>query len=141
MRSMTTSKTTRQTAPQPTSHRAAIRTAFRRLRSHGAFARMNFECCSSCAWYQVGHEPSNSNRTVVFYNQQSDNAFYSNHRRGRARTDTLQRPLYLQWHGDAQQIIDALRAEGLDVEWEGTTTKAIMVRPTPLRVPTGGDSA
>jgi hypothetical protein len=36
--------------------------------------------------------------------------------------------LHLCWAGDGQEIVDVLKNYGLDVEWEGTNNRRIMVK-------------
>jgi hypothetical protein len=44
--------------------------AFEELRSIGYFARQNFWCCQSCAWYAIPEEKSL--KSVFFHGQDAD---------------------------------------------------------------------
>lgn len=121
--------------------RAAIRAAFATLRKKGYIAKMNFMCCSSCAWYEIGgkalsgHQRSDIEepKKAVFYNKQSHESAFREKSRGwstksrRYISMMLQNDLCLQWSGDAKEIIAALEAEGLKVEWNGTDQNTINV--------------
>lgn len=80
--------------------RQMVREAFAELRRQGYTAKMNFSCCSSCAWYELS-EAGKADK-AVFFNRQSNDAFDG---------PTLVRDLYLQWDGDHKVIAKALRAQ------------------------------
>lgn len=106
--------------------REAVREAFKELRRDGYFARMAFQCCSSCAWAEV---PDAKAEKVVFYNRQAADAFKEDGGwyGGGSLTDDLQRNLYLQWAGDGARIVEVLNRHGLDAVWDGTDEQAVRV--------------
>lgn len=113
-----------------TTHREALRAAFRALRAQGYKARMNFACCSSCGWAELSGD-DDQEVALVFWNRQADGAFdeYGDLRDG---------SLHLQWSGDAGVILAALRTQGLDAAWAGSEYDAIEVKDTPVS-DDGGD--
>lgn len=102
-----------------TSHREALRAAFKALRAQGYKARMNFACCSSCGWAELGEGD------LVFWNRQADARDFDEY-------GDVVGSLHLQWSGDAEAILAALRAQGLDAAWEGSEYDAIEVKDTPV---------
>lgn len=98
-----------------------IRNAFKELRKMGYFARMNFWCCQSCACADI---PESYNNKYVFYHHQ-DNAsidkFGNLHKNG----------MYLS-HGEggnANEICEVIRKQGLDASWNGDLDTRILVKP------------
>lgn len=81
--------------------RESLRKAFVELRRLGYFCRMNFWCCQSCAWYDVGQKGKEGK--VVFWHNQDDERF---------REDG---ELYLAWSGDADEIFNVLTKHCLNV--------------------------
>ena len=98
--------------------KSRIKLAFKHLRKLGYTCRMDFWCCSSCAWYDLKHServrPIDTSK-IVFYNKQG-----SNHLKFDGK-------VYLQWDGNGNTIVAALRAQGLTVDWDGTQDQAIEV--------------
>lgn len=86
--------------------------AFKKLRKLGYTAKQNFWCCQNCAWHAMTDEEA---KKAVFYHNQ-DNA------------DKLKGlPFHLAWSGDGNEIVDVLRAEGIQVKWSGTTKTRIQL--------------
>lgn len=110
--------------------KARIGRAFRALRARGYFARQTFWCCQSCGWSAI---PEGKDKKVVFYHKQDADAFktHPTWRRGGSPTATLHSTLYLAWAGNGTEIVEALRAEGLTVTWDGNDLTRIGVEPTP----------
>lgn len=79
--------------------RDRVQAAYRILRKKGYRCRSNFSCCQSCAWAELGDEE----KVVFWHRQDTDSARY----RGE---------LYLAWDGDVEEIGQALREQGLQVE-------------------------
>lgn len=88
--------------------------AFRELRKAGYFARQNFWCCSSCACADI---PQAYGNKFVFYHKQAG--------------ENLQHEgqCYLQWgmDGNAHEIVDILRKNGVQASWEGSENNAILI--------------
>lgn len=111
--------------------------AFAALESQDIVARMSFSCCGSCAPGEIAAEVGapGTKRGYVYFHQQdaesiSEGAVYlgygslAGHRKG-VRYDRagFQRASLAV----AAAAVDALRAEGLTVEWDGALSKRILV--------------
>lgn len=96
-----------------TTTREKIAAAFRQIRKEGGVARMNFMCCSSCGWAELAEKyGEDSDRTMVFWNQQADDAFYTDRGWGSVGSlyaGDLKYGLCLQWQGDKEQIAKAFK--------------------------------
>jgi len=92
--------------------RDAIKTAFKALRRKGYFCRSNFTCCQSCGFAAV---PEGRGDKVVFYHRQDVDDI--EHEGG----------CFLAWAGNGHEIVAAMKATGLDVEWDGSEQKRIWV--------------
>jgi hypothetical protein len=93
-----------------------IKTAFAELRRAGYISRMNFSCCSSCGWYEIGQMPKKAkSKGIVFYNRQS--------------TETLSRTgrTMLQWEGDSKFICTVLEKHGIKTKHNGTENQCIEI--------------
>ena len=88
--------------------------AFRELRKNGFIARQNFSCCQSCGSYEIVHE--HPGKPYVFYHRQDTQACERYHE------------LYLAWNGDGQKIVDILKNNDLEVVWDGSDSKRIMIQ-------------
>lgn len=118
--------------------RMRILTAFKSLRKSGFTARANYMCCSSCATSGLandltkrGKDPDTAD--VVYWHKQDDTAFthgrYGYPMRTSAERQKLHTNLYIRFSGPRpQMIVDALKAEGLNVEWNGDPDVCIMVK-------------
>lgn len=102
-----------------------IKGAFAALRKVGYLARMNFLCCGGCASYALhsrfterGIPQDDPRRKAVYYHHQDG-----------AGLESARKPedlgVYLGWAGDGAEIVAALRAAGLEVEWDGTKEQRI----------------
>ena len=98
--------------------RDRVRFAFAALRRQGCFARMDFWCCSSCAWAAV----PDGEDWVVLYHKQDAEAFDED-------GNLTGRSLYLRYRGDARPVLSALLATGLRYEWSGDEYVGIEVTP------------
>jgi hypothetical protein len=92
-------------------HRSLDR-GFRALRERGYFAKQNWKCCQSCGCHAV---PDEFAQRYIFYHAQDADGL-------RERGET-----YLAWAGDGHEIVEAFRAEGLRVEWNGSQDQRILV--------------
>jgi hypothetical protein len=93
--------------------RTNLSNAFAQLRKQGYVAKQNFLCCQSCGWAALSEEEA---KLAVFYHSQDA--------QGLRKGDDL----HLCWAGNGEEIVDVLKNYGLDVEWEGTTNRRIMVK-------------
>jgi len=93
--------------------RKAVKRAFKTLKDNGWYAKRNALCCGSCAWSDVPKEYKDGN--VVFYHEQDEDSF------------KIYGTVYLQWQGDALQILKALFDENLHIMWNGTEHNTILV--------------
>jgi len=96
-----------------------IKNAFKDLRKHGYFARMNFWCCQSCACADI---PEKYKDKFVFYHNQDNEAIKMG--------GNIRGVLYLSHGegGDANEICTVLRKNGLDASWNGNMNTRIMVK-------------
>jgi hypothetical protein len=78
--------------------------AFKALRKKGYFARQNFWCCQSCAWSAMTDEQAN--KTVFYHRQDADDLRDSG-------------TCHLAWSGNGQEIVDVLKENGVEVDWNG----------------------
>lgn len=95
-----------------------VERAFNRLRLLGYRCEQNWHCCRTCGWDAIPWEDADH---AIWYHSQDRDAGV---RTGR---------VYLIWTGDPLVIRQALEAEGLTVEHDGTTGQRIQIRLT------GGD--
>lgn len=102
--------------------RDRLRDAFKRLRRTHVTVLGGY-CCSSCMWAAVADKREANGKGFVGFNRQSWASWDDDRRNVRADS-----ALYLQ-HDGADGILDALRAEGLPVEWNGDESKCIAVLP------------
>lgn len=96
----------------PTDPRDSIKLAYRQLRQRGYYCRSNFWCCSTCALAAI---PEGRGDKYVFYHAQD------------AADLHRERACHLAWGGDGHEIVAALRAAGLTVEWDGAPEHRIYV--------------
>lgn len=87
--------------------------AFAELRKAGYFAKQNHLCCQSCGWASMTKEEA---KNAVFYHAQDTMSF----RKGD--------DLYLCWSGNGYQIAYTLQKHGLEVLWDGSDNKRIVVK-------------
>lgn len=92
--------------------KSRITEAFRELRKLGYFARQNFLCCSSCAWYEVPEEKSEK---VVFYHSQDNDNLKSEGK------------CYIAWAGDGTEIVSVLNKHGVKTIWNGSKDTRIQI--------------
>lgn len=104
---------------QPT-HRQRIKAALTKLSRTGFTTRMNFSCCQGCAWAELSAKGKKDGDDIVFFHRQDNEAFDED--------GNLKESLHIAHSGHAYQAVDALRAEGLTVEWDGDTSTRIEVK-------------
>jgi hypothetical protein len=102
--------------------------AFRILDASGIVAREDFACCQACGTAEIGHEAIDAAppRGYVFYHGQD------------AERAAAGGSLWLSYGRFDQErsaetgaeVVSALRAEGLDVDWDGSPDRRIHVRLT-----------
>lgn len=121
--------------PVPRTVKERIKAAFQALRKGGAIARMNYKCCSSCAWAAMETDYPNmkdGDTAVYYHNQDADslddfgNLVQYRDWDAEGRVYKTQN-LYLAWTGDAHMIIGALENEGLTIDWDGSEAHRIAV--------------
>lgn len=78
----------------------------------GYFAEGNWKCCQPCG---IDAIPEESDHKYVFYHAQE----------AERMKDKSQG--YLHWAGDGKVICEALRGEGVAVQWNGDDDEAIRV--------------
>lgn len=106
---------------QPISDKQRLRAAFAMLKALGYVAKANYLCCQNCARTQIGVDYPDAAGVVTYNHQDNERSF------PRGAVD-LEADLHLSWEGDAHQIIKALEAAGLTVEWGMNTGAKIVVK-------------
>jgi hypothetical protein len=104
---------TKTITPTISEFKECLNEFFSELRKADYFARQNFSCCQSCGWAQI---PTKTADKAVFYTQQ-DNA------------DITKMRLHVSWSGNGSEICRIARSKGLNVLWNGTTRKRILLTP------------
>ena len=84
--------------------------AFHDLRSKGYECYAELLCCQTCALSAI-----EGNKYVFWHTQDADNALEDG-------------TLMLCWDGNGGEIVETLRAAGLEVEWDGNSGRKIAVR-------------
>ncbi|MGW2249883.1 DUF6891 domain-containing protein [Kitasatospora sp. NPDC001660] len=114
--------------------------AFDALEEEGIVAAMDFTCCASCGYAEIGDEADEDSRGFVFFHQQDTERAAAGHglmlRYGGFRTAGEQGgpvesadAAALRTVEIGREVVAALAAEGLPVEWDGSPGKAILVTP------------
>ncbi|MFJ6140648.1 DUF6891 domain-containing protein [Kitasatospora sp. NPDC092286] len=108
--------------------------AFDALEEQDIVAAMDFTCCGSCGYEEIGGEADEDSRGFVFFHQQDTEAAAAGHgltlRYGGFRT--TEEPTALSERRTAEigrEVVAALEAVGLPVEWDGSPSNAITVTP------------
>lgn len=107
--------------------RPAVNRAFRELRKQGLVCRMAFSCCGGCASSELYPVVKKRKaRGAVYFHRQSDASF----RKGK--------DLYIAYgslkgvdkatKAIGDQLVLALRDEGLVVEWDGDPGQCVVVK-------------
>jgi hypothetical protein len=87
--------------------------AFQELRTRGYFAEQNFADCDNCARAAI---PEDQIDNAVFYHAQAFDYLLE------------EGEVYLNWSGDAEEIISVLERHGMTVEWDGDPHTTILVK-------------
>lgn len=85
---------------------ANLNNAFRALRKAGYFARQNFWCCQTCAWYDISEDHPDKANHAVFYHRQDNSEL--------KRTGST----YVSWAGDVNEIMRIFEANGIKASQE-----------------------
>ena len=115
--------------------RARVRDLFAALRREGYFARMNFECCQSCAWAEAAHKleavaERGEDKGIVFFDRQDAADAFSPY-------DNLHQPLYLAYGSlqdseelareVAETVIRLAPDFDLEARWDGDTASCVLL--------------
>lgn len=90
---------------------------------------MDWACCNSCGWKEAPSEEEAPN--AVFYHAQAAEAAFGgagDEDKGNPPPEQLVNSLWLGWRGDASAIVDALNAEGLHADWNGSEDTKVEVK-------------
>ncbi|MFC5890869.1 hypothetical protein RMN57_12275 [Kitasatospora sp. CM 4170] len=108
--------------------------AFDALEEGGVVAAMDFTCCASCGYAEIGGEAEEGSRGFVFFHQQDTESAaagaglmlrYGGFRgAGEPKESAERRTVEI-----GREVVAALEAVGLPVEWNGSPDKAIHVTP------------
>lgn len=124
----------------PPTDREQLDKAFVALMHKGYYARARYWCCNSCALADIPEEYSEK---YVFWHEQADDYAFGE---GDSSSDdawkqqnTLLHPLFLNWAGDAREIISTMREFGFSVEFDGSDIEHVdparKIRILPGRIP------
>ena len=108
--------------------RKRVRAAFMELRQTGLICRMGFRCCMSCATAEL--EPMLQKRglsAAVYFHRQDDESFRDGHDL-HIRHAPLDGDDTEAWKALGYQVVSALEAQGLTVEWDGDIYNTIVVK-------------
>ncbi|WP_406197971.1 hypothetical protein OH807_13290 [Kitasatospora sp. NBC_01560] len=108
--------------------------AFDALEDQGIVAAMDFTCCASCGYEEIGGEADDDSRGFVFFHQQDTEGAAAGRglmlRFGGFRTDGESKESAEGRTTEiGREVAAALEAAGLTVEWDGSPGKAICVTP------------
>lgn len=110
------------THPRPT-ERVRLNRAFKAIRDAGGMIQTGL-CCTSCSWNAVEKRGAIEGDTIAMHHVQGTEVAFPKGRQGR-----MAERLHIYHNGDTAFICEALRNEGLRVEWNGDQEKAITVWP------------
>ena len=99
-------------------HRKTITKVFKFLRKkkNGGFCALQRNGGGpSNGWCEIDHVRKEKSENIVFYHWQNWFDF------------KLDGQLYLNWRGDGNAIVSAFKNENLDVEWDGSDDKCIII--------------
>jgi len=96
------------------SSRSDLKKSFAQLRKKGYIAKMNFNCCNTCAWAEIGDNYPDVDK-VVFYHKQGGNDLKNTGR------------VYLSWCGDGKEICEVFKNNGIKVVWNGSESNTILL--------------
>ena len=91
--------------------RVLLRAAFNDLRGAGYYARQNFNCCMGCA---IAAVPEGETMSVLYHSQDNKQL---------ADTGSC----YVQWDGDAHEIMCIFNKHKIKTMWGGTSNDRIMI--------------
>lgn len=118
--------------------RKRIARAFAAIRKAGGVT-VTGQCCQGCSWAEASHKGAKDGTTVAIHHRQgTQRAFAGRPRRWNdPGQGQMVAPLHVYHGGDSRLVCEALRAEGLTVEWGGSEREAIVVLPDGWRRPAG----
>jgi hypothetical protein len=106
------------------SERVRLNRAFTRIRKAGGLTQTGM-CCQSCSWASVQRMKGwHDEATIAIHHAQGTMFSFPPGSGG-----WMQDPLHIYHDGDSEFICEALRSEGLRVEWDGDKNLAIVVHP------------
>lgn len=103
-----------------------ITAAFRILRKHGFFARQNWSCCQGCGCSEL---PDGTTKYVFYHRQDGETL----NRIGEVNLSWgtvvyRRKPSKEKLESIGKEVVNALRAKGLTVEWNGKSDRRITVK-------------
>src|SRR4051794_11297370 len=91
-----------------------VERAFRAIRRAGGMT-LTGSCCRTCSWAEIrGEGAIEGVTTVAFHHVQCTDSAFPN-----GITKPMRDRLYIYHDGDSRFVCEALRKQGLRVEWEG----------------------
>ena len=121
----------------------AVKRAFASLRKQNVIARMNHKCCMSCALADLGPRVDEEKKDgVAYFHGQDYQGYYEkldgcDFRRARERKHEPRHALPIRYASAEEtdkamvefghRVVAALKAEGLDTDWDGDPGKVIYI--------------
>lgn len=90
--------------------RVRLDNAFDELTKIGYFAKQNHTCCNTCGWAEI---PAGQ-KAVFYHNQSADDL----------RKDS---ECYLNWDGNASEIMAVFNKYGISTSWDGSSETKIFI--------------
>ena len=105
--------------------KARLTEAFKALRKLGYVTRQSYLCCGSCAAAAIGSKfeeqgVPEANRKAVYFSRQG-----GEHLMGSAT-------VHISWGGSGQEVVEACKAAGLGVNWDGDDWSCVEVFKAPV---------
>lgn len=100
-----------------------ITAAFRSIRRAGGMTQTGL-CCQSCSWAAIEGKGATEATTVAIYHVQGRDAAWPEGQNRRMKD-----ALHIYHSGDSRSVYEALQAQDLRVEWNGSAAEAIVVLP------------
>jgi len=107
--------------------RALVKKAYAKLRKNGFIARGNFSWCSNCAGYELAGMCEKRGRSKVVYWHRQDEDWFRKSGSLTLRYGWMD-GTDEQYVQVGQEVVEALKAEGLEVEWSGSANEVIFVK-------------
>lgn len=108
--------------------------AFEELEDAGIVAMMNFTCCSTCGFAEIGDERDDDSRGFVFFHSQDAERLADPDAELYLAFGSFDRPVSeTADEAIGRDVAAAITRAGLPVDWSGTAESRIVLRPITWR--------